>query len=214
MVAAYSMWEHEDAIGRPVATATHAFDWSTYCPLRDGSLAAWRLIPGGVGQSTTLIGFTARNLQHGRFGDVATIAVCLAVDERMLSWATLNVGQPRDRFNLAQAAHAALPPEMRGRYRRERLLADLDFFCIGLAEAWAEFHPVAELEPLAFESRSERRALASSEQWATLRSLRAQLGIRDSSDLPERLMATQALEMIRHLEGLLAERQAVGAGGG
>jgi len=213
MSAAYSMWEHEDAIGLKVDGTTHRLDWSTYCPQPDGSIAAWRLIPDEPGRYTTLIEFQARNLQRGRFGDIATVMAMLPIGNRLLSWATLNIGQPRDRFNLASAAHLALTPTHRTRYRREQLLADLDFFCIGLVEAWGELYPEPSRE-MGYESRSERRALASADQWATIRRLRAQLGIRDGSDLPERLMAHEALSMIQHLEQLVTTSVPVGAGGG
>lgn len=205
-----SAWEAESVIGLPMGPGVHGLDWSRYALADRGSVWASRFVPGPIppGPSTVDLSFGALSLERGRFGTTAKLAIYL--QDRMLSWAQLNLDQPRERFGLALAAHAALPAAMRSRYRREQLQSDLDTFCFGLAEAWAELHPATDGGP--GESRSERRALASQEQWQRIRSLRAELGIRDSADLPERMLSAQASALVRHLEDE-TRRQSERAGG-
>lgn len=163
--------------------------WSGYDPDGDAIIAVRH-----IASLRDALGFRGEQLR--RQGSYAYARLTVTYRLQPLTWGQCCIDQPDARAKIADAAWGALEAAAKFGISRQQVRRYVDTFCYGLETAWVEFFSPP---PVSAARSGWRASTATDEQKSAIRSMRGQLGITDTSDLPEPLSFERAARMIEHL---------------
>lgn len=169
-----------------------AFLWDEPADI-DEQVVAIRPVP----PSLKCFGFHA--LEIRRVGAYTYSRVVVQWELDLLTWATLCIDRPDERYKLARAAFSACPPEVKAIIPLPTLSLFVDQFCAGVWPRWVAAHPQEATPTPISAARSYTSHWASDQQRAEIIALRRQLGVLDSADIPSQLTTERAERMLLHL---------------